>query len=459
MHQIAAAPFPAPRKKKPLYQELYMQVLIGVLIGVLLGHFAPDLAVKAKPLGDAFIKIIKMMIVPVVFSTIVIGLATVGADKNIGMTLLKSLALFIALMIGLIAVEGFRPGAGMHLDPKTIDPSQVATFAGGAKKLDTIGVLLHIIPTSYFTPFGEGEVLPTLFIALITGLGLRKVGKMGAPFLAGLQSFSEVIFAAFGMLMKFAPIGAFGAIAFVVATNGLRTIGGLGLLILTFYAACLFFVFVVLGALAWFHGFSLWKLLRYIRDELLVVLGTSSTEPVLPAMLYKLEKLGCAKGSVGLTLPLGYSFNLDGTAIYLTLSAVFLSQAMDIPLTQGQILVMLMIMLLTSKGAAGVSGSGFAALVATLAAMPDMIPVAGVVMLGGIDRFLVLGPAVTSLCSNAVGCVVLAIWENACDRETLARELDAGYAPVDSPRRTWPASPADSGQDSCSNGVPHSKRN
>ncbi len=435
MHQIEAAPHATPHVKKPLYQELYMQVLIGVLLGILLGHFAPDLAVKFKPFGDAFIKIVKMMIVPVVFCTIVVGVATVGADKSIGATLLKSMGLFyiltiIALIIGLVAVEGLSPGVGMHLDPKSIDPNEAARYAANAKKLDTVDVLLHIIPNSFFSPFAEGEVLPTLFIAIITGFGLRKIGKLGAPFLNGLQSFSEAIFAAFGFLMKFAPIGAFGAIAFVVAKNGIRTIGNLGFLILTFYAACLFFVFVVLWALARMHGFSLWKLLRYIRDELLVVLGTSSTEPVLPAMLYKLERLGCAKSSVGLTLPLGYSFNLDGTAIYLTLSAVFLAQAMDIPLTQMQILSMILIMLLTSKGAAGVSGSGFAALVATLAAMPDLVPVAGVVMLAGIDRFMSLGRALTSLCSNAVGCVVLAKWENACDLDTLNRELDAGYMPT-----------------------------
>jgi aerobic C4-dicarboxylate transport protein len=417
---------------KPFYMQLYFQVLFGVILGVTLGHFAPEFAVLFKPMGDAFIKIVKMMIVPVVFCTIVIGIATVGGDQSIGRTLLKAMALFyvltiIALVTGLVAVETIKPGVGMHIAASSIDPSEAARYAKNAKPLDFIDVLLHIIPQSFFTPFAEGEVLPVLFISIITGFGLRRAGKAGQPFLGGLESFSTALFAAFGFLMKLAPFGAFGAIAFIIAKNGIKSIGNLGLLIVTFYVASIFFVFVVLAILARFHGFSLWKLLRYIREELLVVLGTSSTEPVLPAMLYKLEKLGCSKGTVGLTLPLGYSFNLDGTAIYLTLASVFLAQAMDIQLTQWQILSMIAVMLLTSKGAAGVTGSGFAALVATLAAMPDTVPVAGVVIIAGIDRFMSEARALTSLCSNAVACVVVASWEGALDRDVLKRELDGGY--------------------------------
>lgn len=421
-----------PKTPTRFYKTLYFQVLVGVTAGILLGHFWPDLAVQFKPLGDAFIKIVKMMIVPVVFCTIVIGIATVGNNKSIGATLLKAMALFyvltiIALGTGLVAVETLQPGVGMHIDSKSIDPAEAARYAKSAKKLDFIDVLLHIIPPSFFTPFAEGEVLPVLFIAIITGFGLRRVGKAGAPFLTGLEAFSKALFAAFGFLMKLAPFGAFGAIAFIVAKNGLKAIGNLGMLIGTFYVASLFFVFVVLWVLARIHGFSLLKLLRYIREELLVVLGTSSTEPVLPAMLYKLEKLGCSKASVGLTLPLGYSFNLDGTAIYLTLASVFLAQAMDIHLTQWQIVSMIFVMLLTSKGAAGVTGSGFAALVATLAAMPDTVPVAGVVLIAGIDRFMSEARALTSLCSNAVACIVIALWEGECDRAVLKQQLDNGY--------------------------------
>jgi aerobic C4-dicarboxylate transport protein len=421
-----------PKIPARFYQTLYFQVLVGVTAGILLGHFWPDLAVQFKPLGDAFIKIVKMMIVPVVFCTIVIGIATVGGNKSIGATLLKAMALFyvltiIALGTGLVAVETMQPGVGMHIDAKSIDPAEAARYVKSAKELDFVDVLLHIIPPSFFTPFAEGEVLPVLFIAIITGFGLRRVGKAGASFLSGLEAFSKALFAAFGFLMKLAPLGAFGAIAFIVAKNGLKAIGNLGMLIGTFYVASLFFVFVVLWALARIHGFGLLKLLRYIREELLVVLGTSSTEPVLPAMLYKLEKLGCSKASVGLTLPLGYSFNLDGTAIYLALASVFLAQAMDIPLTQWQIVSMILVMLLTSKGAAGVTGSGFAALVATLAAMPDTVPVAGVGLIAGIDRFMSEARALTSLCSNAVACIVIALWEGACDRAVLKQELDNRY--------------------------------
>ena len=418
---------------KPFYMQLYFQVLFGVILGVLLGHFFPDFAALFKPLGDAFIKIVKMMIVPVVFCTIVIGIATVGGNQSIGKTLLKAMGLFyvltiIALTVGLIAVETIKPGEGMHIAASSIDPGEAARYAKSAARLDFVDVLLHIIPPSFFTPFAEGEVLPVLFISIILGFGLRRAGAVGKVFLGGLESFSAGLFAAFGFLMKLAPLGAFGAIAFIIAKNGIKSIGNLGLLILTFYVASLFFVFVVLALLARLHGFSLWKLLRYIREELLVVLGTSSTEPVLPAMLYKLEKLGCSKGCVGLTLPLGYSFNLDGTAIYLTLASVFLAQAMDIALTQWQILSMIAVMLLTSKGAAGVTGSGFAALVATLAAMPDTVPVAGVVIIAGIDRFMSEARALTSLCSNAVAVVVVSIWEGACDKSVLKRELNEGYA-------------------------------
>lgn len=434
MHDVTASgrAGSVPSSPQKFYHALYFQVLVGVIAGILLGHFWPDFAAQMKPLGDAFVKIVKMMIVPVVFCTIVIGIATVGADESIGGTVLKAMALFylltiVALATGLVSVELMKPGVGMHIDPGSIDPAEAARYAKNAKPLNYIDVLLHIIPRSFFEPFAEGEVLPVLFISIVTGLGLRRAGAAGTSFLGGLQSFSKALFAAFGMLMKFAPIGAFGSIGYIVAKNGVRTIGNFGLLIATFYAASLFFVFVVLWSLARLNGFSLLKLLRYIREELLVVLGTASTEPVLPSMLLKLEKLGCSKASAGLTLPLGYSFNLDGTAIYLTLASVFLAQAMDIPLTTPQIVSMILVMLLTSKGAAGVTGSGFAALVATLAAMPDTIPVAGVVLIAGIDRFMSEARALTSLCSNAVACVVIAMWDGACDRSTLKQELERGH--------------------------------
>jgi len=286
---------------------------------------------------------------------------------------------------------------------------------------------MHIIPHSFFGAFAEGEVLPVLLLAVLCGFGLTKIGKPAQPVLDSIDGFSHMLFAAFGFIMKLAPLGAFGAMAFTVGRYGIKSIGSLGFLIGTFYVACIFFVVVVLGLLARIHGFKLWQMMRYIREELLVVLGTSSSEPVLPRLLVKLERLGCKKGVVGLVLPTGYSFNLDGTAIYLTLASMFIAQACDITLSWGQIFAMLGVMLLTSKGAAGVTGSGFVALVATLTVMPDL-PVAGVALIVGIDRFMSEARALTSTISNAVACIVVSIWEKACDRETLIRELSVDYA-------------------------------
>ena len=287
--------------------------------------------------------------------------------------------------------------------------------------------MLHIIPNAFFGAFAEGEVLPVLLLAVLCGFGLTRIGAAAKPVLDGIDGFSHMLFAAFGIIMRLAPIGAFGAMAFTVGRYGIKSIGSLGLLIGTFYMACVFFVVVVLGVLARLHGFKLWQLLRYIREELLVVLGTSSSEPVLPRLLMKLERLGCKKGVVGLVLPTGYSFNLDGTAIYLTLASMFIAQACDIHLSWGQIAAMLGIMLLTSKGAAGVTGSGFVALVATLTVMPEL-PVAGVALIVGIDRFMSEARALTSTISNAVACIVVSKWENACDHEVLTRELSTNYA-------------------------------
>ena len=320
-----------------------------------------------------------------------------------------------------------QPGVGMNIDPATLDPSVAARYAKEAPPKGFVEFVLHIIPDSFFGAFAEGEVLPVLLLAILIGFGLSRVGGAGKAALDAIDAFSHVLFAAFGFIMKLAPLGAFGAMAFTVGRYGIKSIGSLGLLIATFYVACGFFVVVVLGLLARLHGFSLWKVLRYFREELLIVLGTSSTEPVLPRVLLKLEKLGCKKGVVGLVLPTGYSFNLDGTAIYLTLASIFIAQACNIHLSAGQIVAMLGLMLLTSKGAAGVTGSGFVALVATLTVMPDL-PVAGVALLVGIDRFMSEARALTSIISNCVASIVVAIWEKACDRDVLKRELDVNYA-------------------------------
>ncbi|PWC70079.1 sodium:dicarboxylate symporter [Azospirillum sp. TSH58] len=401
-------------------------------LGILAGHFWPDFGASLKPLGDGFVKLVKMMIAPVVFCTIVSGITSLNDTREIGKTLVKSMALFYALtvaalLIGLAAVMIIEPGVGMHVSAASLDPTVAARYAKQAAPVGFTDFVLHIIPHSFFGAFAEGEVLPVLLISVLVGFGLTRVGKAGEPVVQGIESFSHVLFAAFGFIMKLAPIGAFGAMAFTVGKYGIDSIGSLGLLILTFYVACGFFLVVVIGTLARLHGFSLWKVLRYFREELLIVLGTSSSEPVLPRVLQKLEALGCKKGVSGLVLPMGYSFNLDGTAIYLTLASLFIAQACDIHLSGGQIFAMLGVMLLTSKGAAGVTGSGFVALVATLTVMPDL-PVAGVALLVGIDRFMSEARALTSIISNCVASIVVSIWENACDREVLQRELNQSYA-------------------------------
>ncbi|VTU45136.1 Aerobic C4-dicarboxylate transport protein (plasmid) [Variovorax sp. SRS16] len=417
---------------RKLLKLLYVQVLIGLIFGITVGHYWPDFGAGLKPLGDAFVKLVKMMIAPVVFCTIVTGITSLGDSKEIGKTLLKAMGLFYALTIlalitGLVAVFVLQPGAGMHIDPKNLDASVATSFAKQIHIHGFADFVLHIIPNAFFGAFAEGEVLPVLLLAVLCGFGLTRIGAAAKPVLDGIDGFSHMLFAAFSIIMRLAPIGAFGAMAFTVGRYGIKSIGSLGLLIGTFYVACGFFVVVMLGVLARLHGFKLWQLLRYIREELLVVLGTSSSEPVLPRLLMKLERLGCKKGVVGLVLPTGYSFNLDGTAIYLTLASMFIAQACDIHLSWGQIAAMLGIMLLTSKGAAGVTGSGFVALVATLTVMPEL-PVAGVALIVGVDRFMSEARALTSTISNAVACIVVSKWENACDHEVLTRELSTNYA-------------------------------
>lgn len=415
-----------------LAKSLYFQILCAVVLGVLVGHFWAQQAVALKPLGDAFIKLIKMMIAPVVFCTIVTGIAGMTDKSTLGRLMVKTLLLFlvltvISLFIGLGAVYLFQPGVGMNIDPATLSTASIAQYTASAAKLSAVDFFMHIIPDTFMGAFNKGEVLPVLFIAVLCGFALSAMGERGRPVLDVLESASQMVFRIFGYLMRFAPVGAFGALAFTVGQYGITSLGSLAKLIATLYIACAFFVFVVLGALCRSRGFSLWKLLRYFREEFLVVLGTSSTEPVLPRMLQKLEGLGCKKGVVGLVLPTGYSFNLDGTAIYLSLAAVFIAQACNIDLTIGQTLTMLAIMLLSSKGAAGVTGSGFVALASTLTVIHD-IPLAGLALLIGIDRFMSEARALTSLASNAVATVVIALGEGACDREKLMRALASGKA-------------------------------
>ncbi len=409
------------------YRALYVQVLIAVFIGVLCGHFLPDFATQMKPFGDAFVKLVKMMIAPVVFCTIVIGVAGMEDSRQLGKTALKAIVLFQILMVlalacGLVSVMILKPGAGMNVNPATLDASSVSSFVHTASHITVAEFVLRIIPTSYVGAFANGEVLPVLLLAVLTGFALSRSGKAGQPFLEVVEAFSKITFTIFGYLMKLAPLGAFGAIAFTVGRYGFGSLGSLAKLVAVFYISALFFVIVILGAISRLHGFSIWRLLRYFREELLIVLGTSSSEPVLPRMLEKLEKLGCHKSVVGLVLPMGYSFNLSGTAIYLTLATLFIAQACNIHLSIGQIAALIGVMLLSSKGAAGVTGSGFVALVATLTVIPD-VPVAGIALIVGIDRFMSEARALTSVISNAVATLVVAKWEDKCDVATLAREL------------------------------------
>lgn len=424
-------------------KSLYFQILCAVILGVLVGHFWSQQAVALKPLGDAFIKLIKMMIAPVVFCTIVTGIAGMSDKRSLGRLLSKTMLLFlgltvISLIIGLVSVYLFKPGVGMNIDPTQLSTKGLSQYTDSAAKLGVVEFFMHIIPDTFIGAFNKGEVLPVLFIAVLSGFALSAIGERGKPVLNVLESASHMVFKIFSYLMRFAPVGAFGALAFTVGQYGITSLGSLAKLIMTLYIACAFFVIVVLGSICRANGFSLWKLLRYFREEFLVVLGTSSTEPVMPRMLEKLEALGCKKGVVGLVLPTGYSFNLDGTAIYLSLAAVFIAQACNIELTLTQTVTMLAIMLLSSKGAAGVTGSGFVALASTLTVIHD-IPLAGLALLIGIDRFMSEARALTSLASNAVATVVISISENACERQRLMRTLDGNPPPVVAPAAdvTW----------------------
>lgn len=413
-------------------KSLYFQIICAVVLGVLVGHFWGQQAVALKPLGDAFIKLIKMMIAPVVFCTIVTGIAGMSDKRSLGRLMSKTMLLFlvltvISLFIGLVAVYVFKPGVGMNIDPTKLSTAGLSQYTESAAKLGVVDFFMHIIPDTFIGAFNKGEVLPVLFIAVLSGFALSSLGERGKPVLNVLESASHMVFKIFSYLMRFAPIGAFGALAFTVGQYGITSLGSLAKLIMTLYIACGFFVFIVLGGICRANGFSLWKLLRYFREEFLVVLGTSSTEPVMPRMLEKLQALGCKKGVVGLVLPTGYSFNLDGTAIYLSLAAVFIAQACNIELSMTQTLTMLAIMLLSSKGAAGVTGSGFVALASTLTVIHD-IPLAGLALLIGIDRFMSEARALTSLASNAVATVVISLSENACDRQVLMQRLNGKAA-------------------------------
>ncbi|KQV95829.1 C4-dicarboxylate transporter [Rhizobacter sp. Root1221] len=416
------------KTKSPLYRSLYIQVLTAVVIGVLLGHFYPSLGEQMKPLGDAFIKLIKMIIAPIIFCTVVVGIAGMEDMKKVGRTGGLALLYFevvstVALVIGLVVVNLLQPGAGMHIDASTIDTKSIAAYTAPGKLGTTTDFLMNIIPTTVVDAFAKGEILQVLLIAVLFGFALHRFGGRGTLVFDVIERTSHVLFTVVGYIMKAAPIGAFGAMSFTIGKYGVGSLLSLGKLMGSFYLTCFLFVFIVLGTIARVHGFSIWKFVRYIKEELLIVLGTSSSESVLPRMMEKMENLGAKKTTVGLVIPTGYSFNLDGTSIYLTMAAVFIAQATDTPMTLMQEITLLAVLLLTSKGAAGITGSGFIVLAATLSAVGH-VPVAGLALILGIDRFMSEARALTNLVGNGVATIVVAKWTGDLDTAKLHAQLD-----------------------------------
>ncbi|MES2264808.1 MAG: dicarboxylate/amino acid:cation symporter [Pseudomonadota bacterium] len=416
-------------KQAPLYTKLYFQVIVGIAIGVLLGFYYPELGAQMKPLGDSFIKLIKMMIAPIIFTTVVVGIAKMGNLKEVGRVGGKALLYFevvstIAMVIGLIVVNLVQPGAGMNIDAKALDTKSIANYTSSAQHHSTIDFFMNIIPHTVFDAFTRGDILQVLLFSILMGVSLTHFGEKGKPLVNLLEMLSHGLFGAIAIIMKLAPVGAFGAMAFTIGKYGIGTLQQLGLLMLCMYATCVLFVFVILGAIAKFTGFSLWKFLKYIKEEILIVLGTSTSESVLPRIMVKLEQLGCAKPVVGLVIPTGYSFNLDGTSIYLTMAAIFIAQATNVQLSLGDQLGILGVLLLTSKGAGAVVGAGFITLAATLATMGGKIPVEGLALLVGIDRFMAEARSITNLIGNSVATVVIAKWEGALDIDRAHKVLN-----------------------------------
>ncbi len=419
--------------RQPFYKMLYVQVLVAITIGILLGHFYPETGVALKPLGDGFVKLIKMVIAPIIFCTVVSGIAGMQDMKAVGKTGGYALLYFeivstVALIIGLIVVNVVQPGAGMHIDPSTLDASKIAAYAQAGEAQSTIGFLLNVIPSTVVGAFANGDILQVLFFSVLFAFALQRMGDFGKPVLEFIDRIAHVMFGIINMIMKLAPIGAFGAMAFTIGQYGVGSLVQLGQLMICFYITCVFFVLVVLGGIARAHGFSVVRLIRYIREELMIVLGTSSSESALPRMLTKMEKLGAKKSVVGLVIPTGYSFNLDGTSIYLTMAAVFIAQATDTPMDIGHQITLLLVLLVASKGAAGVTGSGFIVLAATLSAVGHL-PVAGLALILGIDRFMSEARALTNLIGNGVATIVVAKWCKELDEDTLQRELASGGKP------------------------------
>jgi aerobic C4-dicarboxylate transport protein len=427
---------PAPAEHHPWYTILYIQVLIAIALGVLIGHYFPDLGKSLKPLGDGFIALIRMMIAPVIFCTVVHGISSMGDLRRVGRVGIKTLFYFevvstVALAIGLLIGELIHPGTGFNIDPAAFDPKAVATYVTQAKQDGIVAHLMAIIPDSYFGALARGDLLQVLLVAILSGFAIAYLGPVGEKIAQAVDSAAKVFFGIIRIIVRVAPVGAFGAMAFTVGAYGLGSLLNLAALIGTFYLTSILFVVLVLGGIARLAGFSIFRFIGYIKDELLIVLGTSSSETVLPQMIQKMERLGSSRGVVGLVIPTGYSFNLDGTNIYMTLATLFLAQATNTHLTLGQELGILVIAMITSKGASGVTGAGFITLAATLAIVPD-IPIQSLAILVGIDKFMSECRALTNLIGNGVATVVISRWEGELDADKLhsamAHPLDVGEA-------------------------------
>ncbi|MGN5049816.1 dicarboxylate/amino acid:cation symporter [Aeromonas veronii] len=424
--------------RKKLFSSFYFQVLLAITLGVFLGHVYPELGADMKPLGDGFVKLIKMIIAPVIFCTVVTGIAGMESMKAVGKTGAIALLYFevvstIALIIGLCVVNLLQPGAGMNVDPAALDASAISAYAEQAKSQGIIAFLLDIIPGSVIGAFASGNILQVLLFAVLFGFSLHHIGEKGQVIFGVIDSFSKVIFGIINMIMRLAPVGAFGAMAFTIGKYGVGSLVQLGQLIACFYLTCLFFIFIVLGSIAKASGFSILRFISYIREELLIVLGTSSSESVLPRMLDKMEKLGCQKSVVGLVIPTGYSFNLDGTSIYLTMAAIFIAQATNTPLDLFQQITLLVVLLISSKGAAGVTGSGFIVLAATISAVGHL-PLAGLVLILGIDRFMSEARALTNLIGNGVATVVVAKYCKQLDEKKMDAVLGGKVGQLEADR-------------------------
>ena len=418
---------PSPPRKPRFYEVLYVQVIFAIIVGILLGHFFPEFGESLKPLGDAFIKLVKMIIAPVIFLTVVTGIAGMNDMKSVGRVAGKAMLYFLtfstlALVVGMIIANIIQPGAGLNIDPTTLQSAKVSEYVSKAQESSMIAFFMNIIPTTVLSPLTEGNILQVLFVSVLFGVALASVGERSKPITDLLQVAAAPMFKLVSIVMKVAPIGALGAMAFTIGKYGLHSISNLMLLIVTFYVTSILFVLLILGAVARYNGFSIVGLIRYIKDELWLVLGTSSSEAALPNLMHKMEAAGCKKSVVGLVVPTGYSFNLDGTNIYMTMAALFIAQATNIDLTIGQQITLLLVAMLSSKGAAGVMGAGFITLAATLSVVPGL-PVEGMALILGIDRFMSECRALTNFIGNACATIVVARWENALDKEQLGKAM------------------------------------